>query len=230
MEEEIWKPLVYHGEYFGDTHEISNMGRLRSVKTNKILKQTINHEGYLTTTISRGRKRGICIRIHRAVAENFVDGDKTLVINHKDLNKLNNCWDNLEFVTSQENTLHAVKNGALNTKLKECDLDSIWEMRQCGATYHEIAEAYGVCVDTIYLFLNGKTWKYYYNDKQDLLCKNKRHNKPTFEMLKQIADLKRMGLSIRKISEIVGVTYKQVEHFLHGDSYKQYSYLLAKQL
>lgn len=129
MEEEIWKPLVYHGEYFGDTHEISNMGRLRSVKTNKILKQTINHEGYLTTTISRGRKRGICIRIHRAVAENFVDGDKTLVINHKDLNKLNNCWDNLEFVTSQENTLHAVKNGALNTKLKECDLDSIWEMR-----------------------------------------------------------------------------------------------------
>lgn len=105
-----WKPLIYHGEYLGDTHEISNNGVLRNAKTKKELKLYLNKEGYLMVAISRGRKRKIAIRIHRAVAENFVDGfSKGLEVNHIDGNKKNNNSENLEWVTRSENQIHAVK-------------------------------------------------------------------------------------------------------------------------
>lgn len=35
MEKEIWKPLIYHGEYFGDTYEVSNHGKIRNKTTGK---------------------------------------------------------------------------------------------------------------------------------------------------------------------------------------------------
>ena len=227
LAEEIWKPLVYHGEYFGDTHEISNMGRLRSTNTNKILKQNINHEGYLTTVISRGRARKICIKIHRAVAENFVDGDKTLVINHKDLNKLNNRWDNLEFVTYLENTLHAVRNRALKTKLKDDDFDCIWELKSNGMTLKQIAEVMDVSEDTIWLFLNGKIWTYYYDKKPWLLNINSRPQRLSLDVLQKIAELKKSGQTNQSISNILGVTRSQVDHFVYRESYKPYQYLLS---
>lgn len=60
--------------------------------------------------ISRGRKRKIAIKIHRAVCENFVDGfHEGLIINHKDGNKRNNHSENLEWATPSENQIHAVK-------------------------------------------------------------------------------------------------------------------------
>ena len=107
-----WKPLIYHREYFGDTHEISNNGILRNVKTKKELKMHMNKQGYLVVVISRGRNRKIAVKIHRAVAENFVDGfSENLVVNHKDGNKTNNNAENLEWVTQKENATHALKNG-----------------------------------------------------------------------------------------------------------------------
>ena len=165
LEKEIWKPLIYHGEYFGDTHEISNLGRIRSRK--KILKQHANHEGYYITVISRGRDRKIAIRIHRAVAENFVEGDKSLYVNHKDLNKLNNKWDNLEFITNQENIDHATRNGVMVHKLEVNDLDKIWEMRRNGVTARKIAECFNVCESSIVDFLSRKSHKHYYDEKED---------------------------------------------------------------
>ena len=49
--------------------------------------------------------------IHRLVAQHFCEGyQKDLVVNHKDGNKLNNCANNLEWVTRSENDLHAFKN------------------------------------------------------------------------------------------------------------------------
>lgn len=91
MEKEIWKPLTYHGEYFGDVYEISNTGKLRNKISMKERKLNLNKQGYLHCIISQGRKRKIAIKVHRAVAENFVSGNAdNLVINHKDGNKTNN--------------------------------------------------------------------------------------------------------------------------------------------
>ena len=45
MEKEIWKPLTYHGENFGDTYEISNTGKLRNKITGIERKQSFNKKG-----------------------------------------------------------------------------------------------------------------------------------------------------------------------------------------
>lgn len=59
--------------------------------------------------------------VHRIVAGAFIPNilDKP-VVNHIDGNKLNNDLSNLEWVTAQENTLHAYETGLMNKKKYEC--------------------------------------------------------------------------------------------------------------
>ena len=108
----IWKRMIYHGKDLGDYYLISNKGEIKGVKTGKVRKKNINHEGYYFVCVSLGsRNKKPLIKIHRAVAETFLDNPNNYpVINHKDGNKLNNCVENLEFCTYQENTIHAYKN------------------------------------------------------------------------------------------------------------------------
>lgn len=108
-----WKRLHYRGIDLTERFLISNHGELYSLITGKMLKQSITKNGYYFVTISNGSRRDkICIKIHRAVAENFISNPiEGLVVNHKDGNKLNNCVENLEWVTQRENAIHAIKNG-----------------------------------------------------------------------------------------------------------------------
>ena len=110
---EQWKPMVYRGLDLGKDYLISNDGRIRSLKSNKMLKQCISKKGYSTISISIGsRKKRICIKVHKAVAENFIPNPNNYpYVNHKDLNKLNNNVDNLEWCTPYYNTHHAIVNG-----------------------------------------------------------------------------------------------------------------------
>lgn len=116
-DEVIWKRMIYHGKDLGDYYLVSNTGEVMGVKTGKVRKKNISHEGYYFISVSLGsRKNKPYIKIHRAVAETFIDNTKEYqTINHRDGNKLNNSVENLEFCTYQENTIHAYKNG-LTTK------------------------------------------------------------------------------------------------------------------
>ena len=111
----IWKRMIYHGKDLGDFYLVSNTGEIKGVKTGKIRKKNINHEGYYFVCISLGsRDNKPLIKIHRAVAETFLDNKESYpVINHKDGNKLNNNLDNLEFCTYQDNSIHAVETGLI---------------------------------------------------------------------------------------------------------------------
>ena len=112
MNDVIWKRMIYHGKDLGDYYLVSNTGEIKGVKTRKIRKKNINHEGYYFVSVSLGsRDIKPCIKVHRAVAETFLENfDNLPVVNHKDGNKLNNNVDNLEFCTHQYNTQHAIDN------------------------------------------------------------------------------------------------------------------------
>lgn len=114
-EEIVWKPLIYRGVDYGDRFLISNNGNLYSIKNKKMLKKTITKNGYEQICVSLGsRKMTKVIKIHIAVAENFVNGYKDgLIVNHKDGNKINNNYTNLEWITQKENVKHAVENELL---------------------------------------------------------------------------------------------------------------------
>lgn len=101
---EKWKDIIGYEGYY----QISNFGNVKNVQTNKILIGDTNNAGYKRVTLYKPIKKRFFI--HRLVAFYFCDGYKeNLVVNHKDGNKQNNHYDNLEWVTRSENDLHAYK-------------------------------------------------------------------------------------------------------------------------
>lgn len=105
---EQWKKVRGH-----DGYEVSDQGRVRNVKTGKILKPYNDCRGYLR--IDFGRE---CCRqkVHRVVAKAFCPNRKRRpVVNHINRNKHDNRACNLEWVTYAQNTAHwmALQNAAL---------------------------------------------------------------------------------------------------------------------
>lgn len=111
-----WTPLVYNGLDLTDRFLVSDKGEIYSLKSDKILRKTLNKStGYYGVCVSLGsREKKMHIKIHIAVACMFVSGRKEeLVVNHKDGDKTNNNFSNLEWVTSKQNTQHAFSNGLI---------------------------------------------------------------------------------------------------------------------
>lgn len=85
---------------------VSNLGRVKNVKTNKILKGKITDAGYREYCLLINKKKKSYFG-HKLVWEVWV-GEEQKVINHINGNKLDNRLTNLENVTNQENTLKAI--------------------------------------------------------------------------------------------------------------------------
>lgn len=102
LKDEIWIP------FRDDRYEVSNLGRLKNVDTNKILEGHINHTLlYIRDTLCfRDGHREIIPR-HRIVWEGFHPDEKIKIINHIDGDKTNNRLSNLENVTFSENSKKA---------------------------------------------------------------------------------------------------------------------------
>lgn len=110
--EELWLPVPDFEGYY----EVSNLGRIKSLSrvvpvTNRVLKEKFNsmhlkRDGYHSVLL---RKPGVkkTIQLHRIVAKTFIKNtDNKRVVNHIDGNKLNNCVNNLEWVSHRENSCH----------------------------------------------------------------------------------------------------------------------------
>ena len=102
-------------------------GRVFSNYRNKFLKGDIVH-GYLQYTIQiKGKAKRI--KAHRLVAILFLNTPKNyneLVVNHKDGNKLNNHFSNLEWCTTYYNNYHARINNLNNISKSN---SKRWEMK-----------------------------------------------------------------------------------------------------
>lgn len=115
MKKEIWTPVIE----FEELYEVSNLGRIRNKKTKKIKKQRLGNIDYKTVALSKKGKTYIKT-VHRLVLNSFVGtNDKSLTVNHKDHNKLNNNLDNLEYMTHEENIQDAWKSGIYDSRVKK---------------------------------------------------------------------------------------------------------------
>jgi len=122
MENEIWKDI----EGYDGFYQISNLGRIQSYynhrqtkrKNPKIISPYKIYKGYfcikLWSQMNRSKKTFL---ISRLVAQCFIPNylNKPCV-NHKDGNKLNNYYTNLEWVTNAENMQHSYLSGLHNSK------------------------------------------------------------------------------------------------------------------
>lgn len=108
---ENWKDICG----FEGLYQISDYGRIKSIRRNKILTSSIHKKGYLHCGLFKEGKRTQRF-IHRMVAEAFIPNPENKpCINHKDCNPANNKVENLEWCTHKENNHH--KNHELKRKI-----------------------------------------------------------------------------------------------------------------
>lgn len=102
MTNEVWKDIKdYEGLY-----KVSDLGRVKGLKTGKILKPSNDKGGYYIVVLSKDGKRSTQ-RIHQLVALTFVDPnykEKGLVCDHINNNRTDNRASNLQVITNRENT------------------------------------------------------------------------------------------------------------------------------
>lgn len=97
-----------------EKYAISDLGKVKNIKTGKILSQHLRHDGYLQVSLWNNGQ-GKSFTVHRLVALNFLDNaNNCRDVNHKNGIKTDNRLINLEWVTPSENNYHAVKNGLVN--------------------------------------------------------------------------------------------------------------------
>lgn len=94
--------------HYAGLYQVSSLGRIWSVRKQRILKTTLNSYGYerIFLRTPTGKKREE--RIHRLVALAFLPNpNKYPVINHKNEIKTDNRVDNLEWCTVQYNVKYS---------------------------------------------------------------------------------------------------------------------------
>ncbi|KAB2380215.1 HNH endonuclease signature motif containing protein [Bacillus toyonensis] len=82
-----------------------------------IVQTSLNGSGYETVRVGRGKTE----MAHRVVAEMFVDGVGE-VVHHKDNNKTNNHFSNLEWTTQRQNLVYSYKTMTPVRNFRECRL------------------------------------------------------------------------------------------------------------
>ena len=108
---EIWKDCKgYEGLY-----QVSSLGRVWSVRKQRIMKPILKKDGYLEITLTAKNGRSVYERVHRLVALAFLENPNHFpVVNHKDGEKTHNEVGNLEWCSVKYNTKHAYDNNLGN--------------------------------------------------------------------------------------------------------------------
>lgn len=119
----MWKAIIG----FEDFYELSDTGIVRSkdrmcvdslgrkrFRKSRVLHPDIAPNGYYRVTLAKNGKKTQKY-LHRLLAEYFIPNPDNLPqVNHKDGNKLNCSLDNLEWVSVQDNVIHAYKHDLIN--------------------------------------------------------------------------------------------------------------------
>lgn len=141
---ERWKICRRYPQY-----EVSSIGRFRHLGREP-RKQYVGGKGYAQVSVSVGKGKHTCVLVHRLVAEAFVPNpDNKPEVNHIDGNKSNNSADNLEWVSSSENKIHAYNSLGVrpwNRKLSDSDVRAI---RKDTRLHREIAQDYNIAKSQI---------------------------------------------------------------------------------
>lgn len=91
-----------------DKYLIYSDGRVFSLRRGKFLTPRLSADGYERVCLCDDAKR-YEYRVHRLVAENFLDNPDNLPqVNHKDFNRRNNWLQNLEWCTNYENAHYSI--------------------------------------------------------------------------------------------------------------------------
>jgi hypothetical protein len=89
-------------------------GTIYSQLVKRLLGPRKDTRGYMCVTVKNEKGTFTRTVVHKLVALAYIPNPEGApFVNHKDLNKTNNISENLEWVTSSQNFIHALENGAI---------------------------------------------------------------------------------------------------------------------
>jgi|SRR5712675_644132 len=153
-------------------------GKVRDLFTKKIIHPYVNTQKcreYRIINAKTNRGKFKTKGVHQLVARTFIGQcPKGYEVNHKDLNKGNNSYKNLEYKTHKKNMQHALKRKGnwsicpnpimgekhYKSKLKDKDIPKIFAMHSKGYFHKVIAKKYGVSRSLIGFVLSKHIWKH----------------------------------------------------------------------
>lgn len=158
LEGEVWKSITDYPEY-----EISNKGRIKypirkGIKPYKmrITEGGNSADGYKTFGL-KNENETKNIGIHRLVALLFIPNPNNYnIVNHRDGDKSNNKFNNLEWCSRSQNTKHAYDNDLISGKRKIYQLDVNNKIIKEWDTIKDAYETLGLSRTAINSVLSGK--------------------------------------------------------------------------
>lgn len=104
---EVWKRIKGYEKYY----KISNTGKIKSLRKNRLMKLQENNKGYFTIYLKNDVKKNKFF-VHRLVAEHFLSKPINYnIVNHLDCNPKNNNVENLEWTNAKGNSEYMCKLG-----------------------------------------------------------------------------------------------------------------------
>lgn len=174
---EIWKDVI--GYEF--SYQVSSFGRVKSleriIKRNSVFGDKKNKEKIIKPSITNGNYYRLNLKktnntksfsIHRLVALHFIPNPENKPqVNHKDGDKLNNNYTNLEWVTSKENIKHAILNGLFTNKKgiehnkSKLNEKQVLEIRQNKIDkLKDLSLKYNISISVISKIKKNQLWKH----------------------------------------------------------------------
>lgn len=202
-DEEIWKEISgFEGEY-----AISTKGRVKNIKTNRILGDRYGSNGYKQIFLKHKN-----YSVHKLVALAFIPNPNNLpYINHIDEDKTNNNVGNLAWCTASENVKHSIYKQCCKVKQidKDGNLIKIWD------SIHEVNRELGYTRQAITKVCKGRQ-RYAYGYKWLYVDLNSQRvmNRPVIVFKGD--DYIGTFASVTKVSEALGLRYHSIKCCLQG--------------
>lgn len=233
--QEEFRPVNINNKFISDDYLISNYGNVYSNKSDRLLIQSRDKDGYLYIQLSL--KDGIQgFRTSRLVLMTFnpILNPEDYQANHKDGNKSDNGIWNLEWVTQLENIHHAVRTGLSNqlgekhhaTKLTNEQVHIICKCLEDGYTYEQICQYMGVPIDEYRKFkdiitkiVDDISWLHISKDYNIVKTRQYKTRYPD-NIVHDICKYLEEGKTYRDICKLCDDNTKQFKHFVHSISCK----------
>ena len=115
-----------------ENYQVSNLGNVKNIKTNKILKPYFDGGGYYTIDLCKNKRRHVK-KIHKLVIQSFLENiDSKACVDHINGKREDNNIKNLRYATFEENNRNRkiAKNNASSVKGVNFDKDkNKWRAR-----------------------------------------------------------------------------------------------------